>query len=193
MAAVAFLAFACSSGSSSTKPADGGADAADAPTDARGESEAETPARSACVTAGGQCVQGVAYCAMVGPGATPGSCLDVGPTMLCCALNADAGCAEIQASSYDQSCANDSDCVTVNVGDPCEACVFACGENVSAINASAMARYKADVDKTPAAVALCGCPAFLRPPPCCRGGQCHADNECVPLDGSTDGADANPE
>jgi hypothetical protein len=114
----------------------------------------------------------------------------VGPTILCCAANADAGCTEIQASGYDQSCANDSDCVTVNVGDPCEACVFGCGENVGAISASAMSKYAADVANTPAAFAACGCPSEQVHAACCRGGQCHADNLCVSLDGSADAADA---
>ena len=147
-------------------------------------------ASAACVAAGGQCVSGVAFCANVGPGASPGSCLDVGPAMLCCAVNPDAGCTEIQASSYDQTCTRDSDCVAVSVGNACEECVFACGANVGAINAGAMAQYRVDVAKTPAGVAVCGCPEEAVTAPCCRNGQCHADNECVSADGSTDAADA---
>jgi hypothetical protein len=104
-----------------------------------------------------------------------------------------AGCAEIRASSYDQSCKSDSDCAMVNVGNACVECVFACGEHVGAINVGALAQYMADVDKTPAGAALCGCGLVLRPPLCCRSGQCHADNECLSLDGSTDAADAHAE
>jgi len=157
-----------------------------------GGTDASGPA--ACVAAGGHCVAGVAFCANVGPGATPKDCLNVGPGgMLCCAVNDDAGCTEIQASSYDQSCKSDSDCAMVSVGNACAECIFACGENVGAINVGALAQYMADVDKTPAGAASCGCPNFPRRPPCCRGGQCHADSECLSLDGSTDAADASAE
>jgi hypothetical protein len=147
---------------------------------------------AACVAAGGQCVTGVAFCASVGTGATPASCLDISSDMLCCAVNEDAGCTEIQASSYDQSCKTDSDCVTVNVGNACAECVFACAENVGAINAGAMAQYNADVAKTPAGVASCNCPSEGIVVSCCRSGQCHADNECSSLDGSA-AADAGPD
>jgi hypothetical protein len=156
-----------------------------------GKSDASGAA--ACVAAGGQCVAGVAFCANVGPGATAASCLDVSSDMLCCAVKEDAGCTEIQASSYDQTCTSHSDCVTVNVGNACEECVFACGISVGAISVEAMAQYAADVDKTPAAVVSCGCPSEQVIRPCCRSGQCHADNECSSLDGSADGADASTE
>jgi hypothetical protein len=141
---------------------------------------------AACAAAGGHCVEGVAFCANVGPGATPKDCLAVGQSMLCCAVNEDAGCTEIQAASYDQSCATDSDCVEISVGNACYECVFSCYVTVGAINAGAMAQYRADVDKTPAGAALCGCPVFLRQPPCCRDGQCHSDNECMSVDASAD-------
>ncbi len=111
--------------------------------------------------------------------------------MLCCAVDEDAGCTEIEASNYDQSCKSDSDCVTVSVGNACEKCVFACGENVGAINAAAIAQYTADVAMTPAGVGFCGCPSVGVVVPCCRSGQCHADNECSSRDGSA-GADTGP-
>jgi formylglycine-generating enzyme required for sulfatase activity len=137
---------------------------------------------AACVAAGGQCVAGVGFCANVGPGATPASCLDVSIDMLCCSVNEDAGCTEIEASSYDQSCKTDSECVTVSVGNACDECVFACVQSVGAINAGAMLEYNADVAKTPAGVALsvgqCNCPLERVLAPCCRGGQCHVDLEC---------------
>jgi|SRR5580692_10419171 hypothetical protein len=50
---------------------------------------------------------------------------------------ADAGCViEIQASSYEQTCTKDSDCVDVNVGNACAAMAFICGANLGAINAT---------------------------------------------------------
>ena len=143
-----FFANACSPGVNGAKSGGSGSDGGP-----------EASGAAACVAAGGQCVQGVAFCANVGLGATSKSCLDVGPSMLCCAVDSDAGCTEIQASSYDQSCKGDSDCVTVSVGNACAECIFACGENVSAISIGAMAQYTADVDKTPAGAAECGCPS----------------------------------
>jgi hypothetical protein len=154
-----------------------------------------TPGAAACVAAGGQCVQGVAFCGPVGPGATAASCLDTGLTMLCCAVNPDGGCAEIQASNYDQSCTVDSDCVEVSVGNPCQACDFICNQSVGAINVGANAQYTADVAKTAAGVGDCGCPAEVgnRVGPCCRSGQCHADSACSSSDASTDSGDASGE
>jgi hypothetical protein len=153
---------------------------------------AHTSGAAACVVAGGQCVAGLAFCANVG--ASPASCLGVADDLLCCATNPDAKCSvEIQASSYDQSCKADSDCTKINVGDPCEECVFACeASGIGAINVGAMAQYMADVGKTAASVAGCGCPEEpnYATPACCRGGQCHADNECA-IDGKTDAADAS--
>ena len=187
--ALTILVGACNSDGGGPNGDGGLAGAAEGAVDANAGGGDGGSGAAACVAAGGQCVQGVAYCAKVGPGANPGSCLDVGPAMLCCAVNADAGCSEIEASSYDQTCTGDSDCVTVSVGDPCMECVFACGENVGAINASAMAQYKADVAKTPAAVAACGCPLYLHPSKCCRSGQCHADSECLSPDPGDAGAE----
>ncbi len=157
-----------------------------------GGSEAVSGGAAACMAAGGQCIAGAGadFCANVGPGATAASCHDVSWDMLCCAVDEDAGCTEIEASSYDESCKSDSDCVTVNVGSTCSACVFACGQNVGAINAGAMAQYTADVAKTPAGAIPCFCPTGGLGVPCCRSGQCHAGNECSSLDGST--ADAEP-
>jgi hypothetical protein len=172
----------CSSGSSGGT-ADGG----------NGSEAVNDSGLAACRAAGGECVEGVGYCAMVGPGATPGSCLDQGPSTLCCAVSADAGCTQIQASSYDQSCASDSDCLAVSVGDPCMACVFGCHVNVGAISVNATAPYLADVKKTPASVALCGCPSIEPTPVCCRGGKCHADSECLPADADANAADTGGE
>jgi hypothetical protein len=144
----------------------------------------------ACVAAGGRCVQGVGFCANVGLGATPGSCQDVEhPSVLCCAANEDAGCTEIQASNYDQSCATDSDCIRVNVGNPCAVCVFQCFTTVGAINVGAVSQYMSDVSMTPEAFAgVCNCPQAApgNGALCCLGGQCRAGSECnSPGDGVT--------
>ncbi len=90
-------------------------------------------------------------------------------------------CAAILASSYDQSCTSDSDCIVVTVGYPCEGCGLQCGADVGAINAGARAQYMGDVSRTPKGAVPCNCPP---PPPvgnfsCCRGGQCRANNDCV--------------
>jgi hypothetical protein len=202
VAFVAVLAVGCGGRASSSSGGAGAASGTNVPIGSAGQSggasgmgvASGSGGAAACVAAGGQCVAGVGFCANVGPGATAASCLDVSTDMLCCAVNDDAGCTEIQASNYNQSCKSDSDCVTVNVGNACAECIFACAENVGAISTGAMAQYTADVAKTPAGVALCYCP---QPPvgllvPCCSSGQCHADNECSSLDGST-APDAGPD
>src|SRR5580658_7228650 len=128
-----------------------------------------------------------------GSGAVTGSIVGTaGASSGMATVDEDAGCTEIAASSYDQSCKSDSDCVTVNVGNACAECVFACAQNVCAINAGAMAQYTADVAKTPAGGARCNCGAERVLALCCRSGERHADNECSSPDGST-AADAGPE
>ena len=104
----------------------------------------------------------------------------MGPSTLCCAI-ADAGCTEIRASNYGQSCATDSDCVVVIVGDPCQVCIFGCGlSGVDAINVCAMPQYQADVGKTPTSIARCNCPlSDEMAAPCCRSGKCYADSTCL--------------
>jgi hypothetical protein len=173
------------------------ADASGEPGDASADSptpgDTATPGPAACVAAGGQCVSGVGFCANVGPGATPQSCFPTIPDAVCCAVDEDAGCTEIQAAKYDQSCATDSDCTAVSVGNACYVCEVACGATIGAINVGALAQYMADFNRTPAGNAPCGCGASLHPPLCCRGGQCHADNECLPLDGSADAMDVASE
>jgi hypothetical protein len=92
----------------------------------------------------------------------------------------DANVQLIQASSYDQSCKVDSDCVGVAEGNACFPCVIQC-QSGGAINRTALASYQSDLSKTIGAreatsVPPCGCPATFAP--CCRGGTCHADLEC---------------
>jgi len=88
----------------------------------------------------------------------------------------DANIELIQASSYDQTCSADTDCVAIAVGDACYPCIIICASG-GAINRSAMASYESDVSKTigggETSNVQCGCPAAFFP--CCRGGTCQAN------------------
>jgi hypothetical protein len=93
----------------------------------------------------------------------------IAPTALALAASAPlthctGSSCSILASSYDQSCAHDSDCVAVYSGTTCHAC--AC-EN-AAINVSAQGRY--DSDRSGVEVGECPCPS----PPAvgCVSGTC---------------------
>jgi hypothetical protein len=163
--------------------------------DARSDGAAPDAGKE-CVAAGGTCSQDP-FC--VGPG--PQNC---GPNAYCCF---DAICAPdgsvppIEASSYDQSCRSDSDCVAVSEGDVCTPCGIGCTN--AAINAAGLARYKADVASANAATRLgmfgtpyqcvTTCPYSRRP--CCASGQCHADAACSgpSLESDADTPDAAPE
>ena len=112
-----------------------------------------------------------------------------GPAVFCCVdkmciygqrAQADV-CAQpdaqvIQASSYDQSCQADSDCVAVAIGNFCYPGADNCPS--AAINKSAYPRYQADVAKTQASVcgAFVGCPESSGP--CCRKGACQMNLAC---------------
>jgi|HubBroStandDraft_2_1064218.scaffolds.fasta_scaffold17668_3 hypothetical protein len=155
-----------------------------------GAADAASPA-SACVAAGGLC--GVSACSTLGPQ----SCGVAGET--CCldslgaACAAEAGSAPIVASSYDQSCQTDSDCVGIGVGDPCYPCGVVC-PGAAAINASSLAQYMADVLRSPAGKGdfVCNCPLYSPSSVCCNAGTCAPS--CLDLvDAGTDaapGADA---
>jgi hypothetical protein len=94
----------------------------------------------------------------------------------------DSGDCLILASSYDQSCSVDSDCVTVagttlvGFGDYCQSHCL-CGG--SAINKNSAARYATDVAKTPlgsgaiSGAGVCPCPP-IPAMGCCQGGRCVA-------------------
>jgi hypothetical protein len=90
----------------------------------------------------------------------------------------DANIQMIQASDYDQTCANDSDCIAVGEGNACYPCVVQCP--TAAISASAKKQYDAAIAKTTGAkqagTTTCHCPAGFTP--CCIGGKCHADSQC---------------
>lgn len=105
----------------------------------------------------------------------------------------DAEC-NVVASNYNQTCRVDSDCVeltatwVVHFGDWCESCICPNG----AINQDSVARYLADVGKTPIGsgnvrAPLCSCPNTSLP--CCQGGQCSVHCSVLPdQDGGDGGA-----
>jgi hypothetical protein len=106
----------------------------------------------------------------------PSYCVDASPSQSCVA-------ADIHASSYDQACHADSDCLLVVEGYACAGCSV-CAP-LSAINSSAFSQYEADVGKVVGPTtggggcAPCCGPVLLA---CCQGGQCQARTSC-----STDG------
>lgn len=169
--ALVLVAIAVLAGCSSVNGAPGLADAGEA-----GTMVADAAGKNASVTACG----------------SPQECINfgVGPAVSCCidkaciygqsAVDAvpctDADVQLIQASSYDQSCKADTDCIAVGEGDFCFAGAGNCPN--AAINKSAYARYQADVAKTNAAVcqALSGC--GLEFGPCCLSGTCHMGGSC---------------
>jgi hypothetical protein len=99
------------------------------------------------------------------------------------------GCtASIQASSYEQTCKTDSDCVAVGQGSACGPCDLACTN--AAINVAAHGQYVADVAKTPAgSTSGCtvSCAVGAGSATCCHGGVCHADSLCSGNDSSSGG------
>jgi hypothetical protein len=85
------------------------------------------------------------------------------------------GACMISASSYDQSCMEDTDCVEVTSTNYCNAQACLCGG--SAINMSALAQFNADVGGTPLGShpGGGGCPCASSFGPCCRQGNCTAE------------------
>ena len=174
--AVACTLFACSS-SGAQGPADAGM-AGDAG-GSGGDAGASTPD-----SAGGA----GAVVACTGPD----DCIvhiPLGPAVYCCLAGAciygeaaiastcsDPGGQTIEASNYDQSCTSDSDCAIVAEGDFCVPGANTCP--MATINKSSLARYKADVAKTQAAVcgALASCPSGSGP--CCHDGMCQIGIGC---------------
>jgi len=142
------------------------------------------PPPTPCEVAGGQC--GVSACSAFGPQ----SCGAKGETCCLDALGAvcasEGGSPVIAASSYDQSCQVDSDCVAVGVGAPCYPCEVLC-PGAAAISTSSMAKYMADVARSPAGSGVaCSCPFYDPASACCSAGTC-APHCLVPLDGGDGG------
>jgi hypothetical protein len=101
----------------------------------------------------------------------------------------DSGaCVNVDLSTYDTSCTQDSDCIEITAGEICpRSSCYGCGG--SAANASEGARYQAAISSIVAADTvpepfICECPFFGRP--VCASGQCTlcvpalADGGCVP-------------
>jgi hypothetical protein len=92
----------------------------------------------------------------------------------------------VNTSDYDQSCATDTDCVSVTDGNICHPSASQCPN--AAISMSAFAQYQADVDR---ALRYCNDPGscgFVSPA-CCVGGKCQVGNQCstaVPTDAAAD-------
>jgi hypothetical protein len=85
------------------------------------------------------------------------------------------GACMVSASSYSQSCVQDTDCVEVTSTNYCNAEACLCGG--SAINMSALAQFNADVATTPLGLhpGGGGCPCGSSFGPCCRQGTCTAE------------------
>lgn len=75
----------------------------------------------------------------------------------------------ISASNYDQSCALDSDCVIVPLGNVCMVGAFECGDSISF---AALEQYNANLAKTPLAAGGVGIGCTAAALPCCRQGHC---------------------
>jgi hypothetical protein len=126
-------------------------------------------------------------------------------SVYCCTDNAcvadqpgdctDANVQLIQASSYDQSCKTDTDCVPISEGNACD--LLPCCPNAT-ISKSALAQYQSDLAKTrlgscsisPTYGCNCGTYNF-----CCLNGSCQWDAECSSAlaaagDAGTDGGGA---
>jgi hypothetical protein len=141
---------------------------------------------AACTSGGGQPASTFAC-------ASPQDCFAhfvAGPQVFCCIHNAciegqaaeaqtcsDPAAQNIMASSYDQSCRTDSDCIAVEEGNFCDPGANN-GCTNAAINKSALPQYKADLAKTQAGVCfgLSGCPEESSP--CCQNGTCQVNGQC---------------
>jgi hypothetical protein len=163
VAALTIVTVACSSGGSGTG-GDGG------PTAEGGSNEA---AATSC--------------------STPQDCtglLAAGPAVFCCVHDvcivgqaaeaqtcSDPASQNLAASSYDQSCQTDSDCIAVEEGSFCDPGANN-GCTNAAINKSALPQYKADLAKTQASVCfgISGCTIEIGP--CCRNGVCQVNGQC---------------
>jgi|SRR5580704_685943 hypothetical protein len=136
-----------------------------------------------CNAAGGLCELG-AVCQVPGfEGCGPGGAQ-------CCFDFCLPGAAprSIEASSFDQSCATDSDCVAVGLGDACSACELLCPN--AAINVGSEPQYKAYVARSAAGApgVACACPSGPSTA-CCNSGTCsvNCQNPLPPVDGATEG------
>jgi hypothetical protein len=148
------------------------------------------------------------------PGRSPTACTassdcfpyPAGPAVACCIQSAcvygnaaeaetcaDAASQNILASSYDQTCQLDSDCVAIEEGNFCTPDANNGCTNAT-ISKSALSQYQADLAKTQAGVcySVAGCPAEIAP--CCQSGTCAMGGPCTTGDaGSNDAGDTGAE
>jgi hypothetical protein len=140
---------------------------------------------SPCVAAGGECTAEVtcAFTIAASCGAAGGKC--------CVPCEADPDVQRISASSYDQACSVDSDCVAIGVGDPCRACDILCPGN-AAINKSSLSQYRKDIAASAALgdAATCSCAAAALTV-CCNAGTCDPSCGVEGSAGPIQGVDAS--
>jgi hypothetical protein len=126
----------------------------------------------------------------------------VSNSVYCCMDNAcvadqpgyctDANVQLIQASSYDQSCKTDADCVAVSEGNACDLLPFCPNATISR---AALAQYQSDLAKT--RLASCSSPWLASCTPyifCCQDGACLWGSQCLPAPAAADatpGSDAS--
>jgi hypothetical protein len=126
-------------------------------------------AGAACKAAGGTCTgTGAATCANQAPEADQDCNPDRNPGGSFCCLDAatDAGtCVDISVSSYDVSCTQTSDCISIYAGQLCDG---DCDCPNATVNASGQSQYDQAISGLQ--LGLCGCPDF--PPPECVSGKC---------------------
>jgi hypothetical protein len=177
--AVMGLLLAATSGCSSTRTVEGAADASVMTPDAQSDASFDA---STCVAEGGLCAAASTACgAIISSACGPSEVCCVGPCMV------DGNEVVIRASSYDQSCSTDSDCIAIATGGTCLPCIILCATTTAAINRAAQPEYMADISGTLAAAAHgggCGCPAGGLGEACCRGGMCSTDCVAPVLDGA---------
>lgn len=142
----------------------------------------EASGSDACAEEGGRCVLGAFInCLKRGsadcnPARNPGGAFCCVEEPAVCAGDGEA--ATLSAKHYDQTCQVDSDCIAIAEGNACHGC--SCRN--AAINRAAEASYRRDVDKIgrtmdPGIIIECSCPADIGP--CCLGGMCRADPQCM--------------
>ena len=100
----------------------------------------------------------------------------------------------IVATSYDQSCEVDSDCVEVTSGNYCTGPQCMCGG--SAISGGALAQFTADTARVHDGGGGIACPCAASFGPCCRSGtctaQCWAPSDTLPSCANAGGSCAPP-
>jgi len=100
-----------------------------------------------------------------------------------CCLQESSTCSQndnvvmVSASSYDQTCKTNADCVAIGEGNACAGWSLHCSN--AAISKIAQSQYQSDLSKigpTTDPTTICFCPAAFGP--CCISGKCHADPSC---------------